>query len=150
VSLSKKEIKELKAAANSYAQRLKLKAPDTMFSLAVKGNEQVFAHSGGIVRPPTAIEPYDAYLTELASQLPWAGLTPALDTRPHTSCAEAHLWCELKARGKNPRSYTLLSFNQTYVVASPCANCAQWVERAFGTVYKETPSYEGRTRQRPR
>lgn len=84
----------------------------------------------------------------LIAELPWNGLTPKLD-RPFRACAEAALWLELKCRGKNPRVHAISAFNEKGHLAAPCANCALWVERAFGTIIKPTPHYEGRTKQRP-
>lgn len=120
----------------------------SMMSIAMDGKQEIYAHSGKPANVSTATDPYPTYLIELNSELPWNGLTAVLP-RNHNTCAEAHLWCELKARSKNPLNYTLVSFNTNGIIASPCANCAQWVESAFGAVYKETPAYEGRSKQKP-
>ena len=142
--MSKKEIRKI---ANTFA-KLHMEDAGRMMSLAIKGEERIYAHSSAPAAVATPLDPYPTYLVEYAAKLPWNGLTAVL-ARPHTTCAEAHVWCELMGRGKNPKSYTLVSFNADGIIASPCANCAQWVERAFFEVYKETPAYEGRTRQKP-
>ncbi|MEN9865623.1 MAG: hypothetical protein RL748_1213 [Pseudomonadota bacterium] len=139
--------KEIKTAAHTFAN-LNQEKMGSMLSLALNGGEAVSAQSGAPAGAASALNPYPAYLIEQADRLPWNGLTPTL-ARPHNTCAEAHLWCELTGRGKNPKNYTLVSFNAKGIIAAPCANCAQWVERAFGAVYAETTSYEGHARQKP-
>ena len=140
--------KDVKKAANTFANLHKDEV-GRMLSLALDGKEQVFATSspvGGVASPTN---PWPTYLIELAGKLPWNGMTQGVPTRPFSTCAEAHVWMELMGRGKNPRNYTLVSFNREGIIASPCANCAKWVENAFGGVYKETPAYEGRSKQLP-
>jgi hypothetical protein len=52
-------------------------------------------------------------------------------------------------RGRNPKSYALVSFNAKGVIAAPCANCAMWVSDAFAMVYAETTAYAGHRNQKP-
>lgn len=142
--MSKKEIRK---EAHKFANLHKNDA-GRMMSLAMSGGSHIFAHSGAPAGKAGPLNPYPTYLIEYQNELPWNGLTPVAG-RPHNCCAEAHIWCEIKARGKEPRNFVLVSFNSSGVIASPCANCAQWVEQAFGQVYKETPAYEGRSKQKP-
>lgn len=91
---------------------------------------------------------YQDAVGELAGELPWNGLTPALPRR-FDACAEAALWLHLKCRKKNPKHFAITAYNEKGHVAAPCANCALWVEKAFGSVVKTTAHYEGRVKQRP-
>jgi hypothetical protein len=146
--------KDIRKAAHTFAN-LHRDDAGSMLSLALNGNEQVFAKSGPPTPPAGPNNPYPTYLVELASKLPWNGLTPAIapdrngNRRSHNTCSEAHIWCELMSRGKNPANYTLVSFNADGNIAAPCLNCAQWVNGAFGAVYAETTSYDGHGKQKP-
>ncbi len=91
---------------------------------------------------------YQEVAGELAGELPWNGLTPVLQRR-FDACAEAALWLYLKSRNKNPKHFAITAYNEKGHVAAPCANCALWVEKAFGSVIKTTARYEGRVKQRP-
>jgi len=126
-----------------------------MVAMAINGPESVCAQSGeigGVVGP---MNPWPRYMQDYVRLLPWRGLKPAVlpdrngNRRPHSTCAEAHLWSELMGRAKTPKNYTLVSFNASGVIAAPCANCKQWVETAFGAVYSKTTTYEGNAQQRP-
>ena len=140
--------KDVRKAANSFAN-LHMDEVGRMLALAIDGQEHVFATSAPVGGVPGPTNPWPTYLAELGPKLPWRALTQAVPTKAFSTCAEAHVWMELMGRGKNPRNYTLVSFNRDGVIASPCANCAKWVESAFGGVYKETPAYEGRFKQLP-
>ena len=83
---------------------------------------------------------YESYLIEYAGDLPWRSSTQRTSL-PFTTCAEAHLWCELIARGKDPKKYILFAFNAGGRIASPCDNCQEWVRDAFKEVYQETTIY---------
>jgi hypothetical protein len=139
--------KDIKKQANTFSNLHQADA-GRMMSLAMSGGDKIFAHSGVPAANATPLDHYPGYLLQYNAKLPWRKCTPVLE-RNHNTCAEAHVWCEIMGRGKDPKNFILVSFNARGNIASPCANCAQWVETAFGQVYKETPAYEGRTRQRP-
>jgi hypothetical protein len=139
--------KDVRAAANDFAALHKRHA-GSMMSPAMCGGDKIFAISGLPAANATPSDPYPAYLIEYKNKLPWNGINPVLP-RDHNTCAEAHVWCEVIARGKIPKNFILFSFNAQGIIASPCANCAQWVENAFGQVYKETTAYEKHTKQKP-
>ncbi|MFC0397595.1 hypothetical protein [Paraburkholderia rhizosphaerae] len=149
-------IHQIKAAANEYAISTRDKNTDNrMMSLAISSDAKlkVFAMSGGIAPPDGTVDPtkpYPQYLQLFEPKAPWRSLqVPGPANRPYSVCSEAHIWLELMGRGRNPRHYTLVSFNRLGIIAAPCANCSLWVENAFGAVYKETTSYAGHDRQRP-
>ena len=123
-----------------------------MMAAAVPPGEQtiVVAYSGHIdeAGPHSAISPYPKLLDEYRAKLPWRDLPPT-NGRIYSDCAEAHVWLDLCSRGRDPRNYFLVSFNNLGQVASPCENCARWVRDAFSFVYSESRSYEGHPRQRP-
>jgi hypothetical protein len=150
-------IQQIKAAANEYAIKTRAKNVDNrMMSLAISsdGKLKVFGMSGGIkaddedeVDPAS---PYPQYLNTFQAKTPWLALPlPSPAKRPYYVCSEAHVWLELMARNRNPEHYTIVSFNSLGIIAAPCANCALWVDKAFGAAYKETTTYEGHDRQRP-
>ena len=105
-------------------------------------------HIGRITDGPAALDPYPHLLRQYEAKLPWRGLT-APPNRAYSTCAEAHVWLDLCARAKDPRNYYLVSFNNFGEIANPCHNCAQWVDRAFALVHRETRAYEGHPKQKP-
>jgi hypothetical protein len=133
-----------------------------MFCVAVLGNEQVFGVSGSINerdganaqegrdgRGNGAFDPFPAYMRQYEAFLPWKdAMQPPPAGRDYSNCAEAHVWLELTGRSKNPRQYTIASFNSTGEFAAPCVNCEQWVKSAFRFVETPTRSYEGHPKQK--
>lgn len=93
--------------------------------------------SGPLERVVAPARPFIAYLREFRNFLPWDGLT-GVANRPFEIRAEAHLWLELVARGKNPRDYYETSFTKRGDISAPCANCDQWVFKAFEMVFTPT------------
>src|ERR1700754_3989595 len=135
-------IQQIKAAANEYAIKTRSKnVEDRMMTLAISsdGKQKVFGMSGGIKPDDGEVDPvapYWQYLETYRAMTPWRHLPPT--KRPYHMCSEAHVWLELMARNHDPKRYTVVSFNKLGIIATPCANCALWVEKAFGNVYKET------------
>jgi hypothetical protein len=149
-------IQQIKAAANEYANRNRAKnVDDRMMSLAISsdGKLKVFGKSGGIKIDDDEVDPaapYSTYLKMYHARTPWLALPqPSPAKRPYHVCSEAHVWLELMGRNHNPQNFTIVSFNKLGIIAAPCANCALWVDKAFGAAYKETTTYEGHIRQRP-
>lgn len=149
-------IQQIKAAANEYAIKTRAKnVDDRMMSLAISsdGKLKVFGMSGGIKTDDGEVDPaapYAQYLDAYHARTPWLALPlPSPAKRPYYVCSEAHVWLELMGRNRNPEHYTIVSFNKLGIIAAPCANCALWVDKAFGAAYKETTTYEGHIRQRP-
>lgn len=149
-------IPEIKAAANEYANLNRHKNTESrMMTLAISSDarQKVFGMSGNITPPDDKVDPtkpFPQYLAQFAPMLPWLTCpSPGPANRPYQVCSEAHVWLELMGRGRNPRDYTVVSFNKLGIIAAPCENCALWVEKAFGAVYKETTSYAGHDRQKP-
>ncbi|MFW6854758.1 hypothetical protein [Burkholderia gladioli] len=149
-------IQQIKAAANEYAVKTRDKNVDgRMMTLAISsdGKQRVFGMSGGIKPDDGEVDPaapYAQYLETYRAKAPWLALpSPGPANRPYYVCSEAHVWLELMGRNRNPKQFTVVSFNRLGIIASPCANCSLWVENAFGALYKETTSYEGHDRQRP-
>lgn len=121
-----------------------------MFCVAVLGDDHVFGVSGGITQQDGgSADPYPAYLRQYKDFLPWKGAPPIPPNgRGYENCAEAHVWLELRGRSKNPKLYTIASFNSAGEFAAPCQNCQQWVGKSFR--YVDTPSraYEGHPKQK--
>jgi hypothetical protein len=149
-------IQQIKAAANEYAIKTRGKNVDgRMMTLAISsdGKQRVFGMSGGFDPndgevDPTA--PYAQYLDTSRATAPGIALpSPGPAKRPYYFCSEAHVWLELMGRNRNPKHFTVVSFNKLGIIAAPCANCALWVEKTFGALYKETTNYEAHPQQRP-
>jgi hypothetical protein len=108
----------------------------------------LLAVSGNVAEIATPAKPFAAYLKEFRDFLPWNGLQE-IESRPFSTCAEAHLWLELRARAKDPLHYYEASFTRRGNLSAPCRNCEQWVFKAFGQVFTPSAHYAGHPKQRP-
>jgi len=126
---AREQQKQLRKKANQKVQQGALTGWK-MWSTAMCGNHSVSAESGTDSTESTRI---DTYITNSSFNWPWTGKAN-LEGRPHKSCAEAHVYALLIEANKNPKKYTLKSYNSQGNVAPPCRNCKTWVSSAFKQV----------------
>ncbi|ASI91759.1 hypothetical protein [Vibrio mediterranei] len=138
------EMRQFRSEARQYLYQCKGEYLGKMMAFAYDGKQAVFEASGYIPG-----KNYQEYAREFAAEAPWRSLIRKNLTRQFCDCAEAHVWLEIVARGKNPKNYIIGALNERGNFASPCQNCALWVDSTFKAVYRTTPAYEGRTKQVP-